>query len=298
MTTILASATSFSDAPPFALTTIFTPPCGCVSKPARLYGTTIPTTPLEYDWGGTCSTWQLCDPVEYITKVCYSDNGWVYSFSPGVCPQNWAAVATTTSMDGQDVVTSAWCCPDGFTIDTNNEYDCLTHVTTSTAAIHITTSELSCGDVLYIPAGTTTLTDFILHTWFYTVAWRSSDLPHFTPASAPLSMLKGSSHIERSECPAQDYPTTYFTVETAHIGSCGTTASVSFKPSTARFGATPTITGDTNANVPTATTPPDAATFGAAAPTSSSHSAAIRSRFRPKMGFTIAFLLISFFTIY
>ncbi len=109
MTTIVSNSV-WSDAPVSALTTVFTPPCGCVSKPAVLYGTTIPSTPLEYEFGETCSTWQVCDPLEYITWVCSSAGGWIYSFSPGVCPMDWTVVATTTSTDASDIVTSAWCC--------------------------------------------------------------------------------------------------------------------------------------------------------------------------------------------
>ncbi|KAJ6259019.1 hypothetical protein Dda_5915 [Drechslerella dactyloides] len=301
MTTI-SSNSSWNNAPVSALTTIFTPPCNCVNKPPRLYGTTIPDTPLVYDWGETCSTWQLCDPVEYITWVCESAGGWIYSFSPGVCPLGWAAVGTTTSTEGNDVVTSAWCCPDGFTVDPNNESDCLSHVTTTTSALQWTSSKLPCGDTLDIPVGTTLISNFTIQTWYYTVAWRSADLSLFTPASAPLLMLERAFSpeayppIERSDCKVKTYsfPKDHQSTYTYPLGSCAppeSTSSRAERGSVATFGA-PATAAITFAATPAGRAPPNAAaTFGAAAPTTAAGNAAVAVRYsgpsRASRGFNV-----------
>ncbi|KAF3918535.1 hypothetical protein ABW21_db0208089 [Orbilia brochopaga] len=274
MTTISLN-TNWSDIPVPALTTIFTPPCNCVNKPPRLTDTTVFPTPLEYDWGDTCSTWQLCDPVEYITWACSSGAGWISSFSPGVCPQDWTAVGTSTSVDGNDVVTTAWCCPRGFYPDPDEINDCLTSVTTPTYALQWTSSHLPCGDIIVKPAGTTSLSSFTIKTGYYTVAWRSADLPKFTPASAPLAMFNGRGSTGRSDCPAGQkytFPSSHLSTYTLPLGTCtpsdvpSTSTSNGVKPSVATFGATAEVTF-----APTPAAAPASggggATFGVAAAT-------------------------------
>ncbi|KAK6335488.1 hypothetical protein TWF696_002262 [Orbilia brochopaga] len=247
MTTI-SHNTAWSDVPAPALTTIFTPPCNCINKPVRLTDTTVWPTPLEYDWGDSCSTWQLCDPVEYITWACSLGAGWISSFSPGVCPQDWTAVGTLTSMDGKDVVTTAWCCPHGFYPDPDEIDDCLSSVTTPTYALQWTSSRIPCGDIIVKPAGTTSISSFTIKTGYYTVAWRSADLPNFTPASAPLAMFYADERVVRSECEAQTYtfPSSHLSTYTLPLGSCSPTEAPSStstgRASVATFGATAAVT--------------------------------------------------------
>ncbi|KAK3073692.1 hypothetical protein LTR53_004506 [Teratosphaeriaceae sp. CCFEE 6253] len=93
-------------------------------------------------------------------------------FSPGVCPQSYYAAGFSGMPEG---ATTAWCCPSGCIY---NSVACASIVTGAYST--------STGDSLLRATVSATTTSFIGIFPTIQVAWAVSDLPSFSPASAPI----------------------------------------------------------------------------------------------------------------
>ncbi|KAK4580252.1 hypothetical protein LTR86_000455 [Recurvomyces mirabilis] len=166
-------ALSLVERPPFSLTisvnsvlpltTAFTPAPVCSSSVWESVDSTQ----------GTITCTPSLAPT--LTSQCYPRNfneTYTILYSPGVCPQGYAAAASWTSA-GSDVHTSL-CCPHGMS---------WLQVVSSCSEI------LPTGSATAIVASntTTTMTEpFTAYAPAIAVAWASSDLTLFSPASLPL----------------------------------------------------------------------------------------------------------------
>ncbi|KAK5732502.1 hypothetical protein LTR17_010441 [Elasticomyces elasticus] len=148
-----------------ALTTYFTPPPACTNGPwisvSSTQGTITCTRSLDTE---------LCYPPYFTTSP-------LTFYSPGVCPDQYSAVATW--WDPSSVTTYEVCCPSGMTyLQLASSCQAVLGGSTSTAMI--------------ISNRTTQITDrFTAFAPTIAVAWASSDLDIFTPASAPLTAWAG-----------------------------------------------------------------------------------------------------------
>lgn len=144
------------------LTTIFTPPSDCSTRPFTLLAA-----------GNDTGVWDL--KAQY-TDTCYPPD-WATArdnhYTPGVCPYGYTLGALFPFGD----TTSVGCCLSGMTYITSQGM-CQTIITSSTTG--------------FLPSSqTVTITTFPF-TGMATpvnVAWATTDLTAFTPTSAPLQIL-------------------------------------------------------------------------------------------------------------
>lgn len=109
-----------------ALTTIFTMPTDCFSRPLTLISTASYDTltngfsPDELMWDAYqygCDYPKTCYPKESHREQCDSpiDNTMtlydLYNFSPGVCPDDYTMFNVSATRNGTVTTTSASCCP-------------------------------------------------------------------------------------------------------------------------------------------------------------------------------------------
>ncbi|THY69758.1 hypothetical protein D6C86_08848 [Aureobasidium pullulans] len=167
ITVVVTSVATLTDLP---LTTIFTPPASCSTRPFTLAATnnsTIGTWDAQYN-----STYACYPPSWNTAKVNY--------YLPGVCPEGYNYVGIFS----YQTTTSANCCPYGMSLVDNN---CQTVISTPTYALM---PDLT--DTFAISNGFTGLATPI------NVAWRSADSQSFTPAAAPVLAVASAWNLPTS----------------------------------------------------------------------------------------------------
>ncbi|KAI1334398.1 hypothetical protein F5Y15DRAFT_291964 [Xylariaceae sp. FL0016] len=166
------SGASFTQKTASALTTVITPKADCTAASAY-----EPTT-----WAGNQWAYQLdsgisketCYPSSY-SDYQYNSGLW---YSPGVCPLSYEYVATSIQSSASGPATTlAVCCPPGIHTAPESGWSCLQVITS-------VDTDLSFANTL-----STTLPATTAFANPISVAWQESDLPLFTPASAPLLAL-------------------------------------------------------------------------------------------------------------
>ncbi|THZ07420.1 hypothetical protein D6C93_01048 [Aureobasidium pullulans] len=168
ITVVVTSVATLTDLP---LTTIFTPPTSCSTRPFTLGATnssTIGTWDAQYN-----STYACYPPSWNTAKVNY--------YLPGVCPEGYNYVGIFS----YQITTSANCCPYGMSLVDNN--NCQTVISTPTYALM---PDLT--NTFGISDGFTGLATPI------NVAWRSADLQSFTPVAAPVLAVASAWNLPTS----------------------------------------------------------------------------------------------------
>ncbi|KAI5468148.1 hypothetical protein BGZ63DRAFT_373031 [Mariannaea sp. PMI_226] len=188
-----------------ALTTVYTTPPGCFSKPYTLDSPDNDSTELVHGlWPDplcTATEWEGCYPQpRFFSLSCGNSESFstvpntVYmgqTFSPGVCPDDqtviFYSVSTRTNGNKLTVVT---CCPSTYTANGDACYKTLT----SPTSLLLVTRDPETYHKLVTIGIKTILAEGSNATFIYqppiTVAWEQSDLSLFTPLSAPLKMLE------------------------------------------------------------------------------------------------------------
>ncbi|THX18891.1 hypothetical protein D6D17_01768 [Aureobasidium pullulans] len=167
ITVVVTSVATLTDLP---LTTIYTPPTSCSTRPFTLAATnnsTIGTWDAQYN-----STYACYPPSWNTAKMNY--------YLPGVCPEGYNYVGIFS----YQITTSANCCPSGMSLVDNN---CQTVISTPTYALM---PDLT--NTFAISDGFTGLATPI------NVAWRSADLQSFTPAAAPVLAVASAWNLPTS----------------------------------------------------------------------------------------------------
>ncbi|KAI9857103.1 MAG: hypothetical protein M1813_008594 [Trichoglossum hirsutum] len=203
--------------PIYPLTTIYTPPASC-SK--RLFTLTDPdrTSWLSWDADLESIATLTCYPSEWVSAAPVPEFA---TFSPGVCPSDYTMFSTRTT----GAATIAFCCPSGFTGLPSYQAppDCSRSITAPTTALYYA---LNTEDYRSTIAGTTTVDHPQWAVAYgYRVEWQSSDLPRFTPKSAPLLQLSAMIPISETSETLLWAKTTLPTTATVGHGSSSLTSS-------------------------------------------------------------------------
>ncbi|KAF2194596.1 hypothetical protein K469DRAFT_744483 [Zopfia rhizophila CBS 207.26] len=202
-----------------ALTTIFTTPPECFDRPLTLVSTG--TEDASYsDWSTDVVQWDAYEFDSTTALSCYPPTPagpsttfpgqtitiWDHNyFSPAACPHDhfmFNATSWTTSTSGSvGTITEATCCPVGYT--SHNYFGCTSHFASATKALlteNIITDSQYEGSTYSVTGSATLGTDLphVLIRSIYSVAWESSDLSLFTPASAPILQPSGTSQMSAS----------------------------------------------------------------------------------------------------
>ncbi|KAK4893299.1 hypothetical protein LTR27_008422 [Elasticomyces elasticus] len=164
-----STASGFIDAPPAfststPLTTVFSPAPTCTDGP----------------WTSVNSTQGTITCTRSLASNCYPSNFDANAsvlYSPGVCPSQYTAAASWTT-DGSNATTSA-CCPSGMAY---------LQIVSSCSAILGSTKGGTANAATVLISPTLWLYGqlFTAYAPVIGVAWASTDLEIFTPASAPL----------------------------------------------------------------------------------------------------------------
>ncbi|THZ69016.1 hypothetical protein D6C85_07052 [Aureobasidium pullulans] len=167
ITFVVTSVATLTELP---LTTIFTPPASCSTRPFTLVATNNSTIGA---WDAQYNSTYACYPPSWNTaKMNY--------YLPGVCPEGYNYVGIFS----YQTTTSANCCPSGMSLVDNN---CQTVISTPTYALM---PDLT--NTFAISDGFTGLATPI------NVAWRSADLQSFTPVAAPVLAVASAWNLPTS----------------------------------------------------------------------------------------------------
>ncbi|KXT18303.1 hypothetical protein AC579_971 [Pseudocercospora musae] len=130
--------------------------------------------------------WVIGGPYADYLKTCEPSPG-IYGFSPGVCPQAW----TPYLIQSSGSLTSAICCPTGEAAPDDTDY-CTAAVVTPVVLNTASATGDGYAVQTFAPSQATTISSGQLyHYGNIAVTWAESDLPRFTPASAPVFMKNG-----------------------------------------------------------------------------------------------------------
>ncbi|THX25647.1 hypothetical protein D6D12_06788 [Aureobasidium pullulans] len=167
ITVVVTSVATLADLP---LTTIFTPPASCSTRPFTLAATNKSTIGI---WDAQYNSTYACYPPSWNTaKVNY--------YLPGVCPEGYNYVGIFS----YQTTTSANCCPSGMSLVDNN---CQTVISTPTYALMPDLTDTFAISDSFIGLATP-----------INVAWRSADLQSFTPVAAPVLAVASAWNLPTS----------------------------------------------------------------------------------------------------
>ena len=183
---------ALTTAAPF-LSTVFTPPADCSTRPF-----TLQVDPFSLRGISTSILWDAqindtktasCTPSEWISANPSLGQFGKQSITDvhGVCPHDYTTIGTEYGPGGW--VTTAFCCPSGMSWinDYRTPYQCMTTLAANAVLIvetQVTTPFLQ--DSFAIASTTVMPTPVVAFDRGMRMSWSSSDLPSFTPASAPI----------------------------------------------------------------------------------------------------------------
>jgi hypothetical protein len=168
------------------LSTIFTPPPACSSRSFTLVDNPVGSATLLWDANlrnhvvsCTPSEWLNANP--YLTETVQLYQPGINGL-PGVCPSDYTTIATQPGYGG----TIAFCCPPGFDYNSSppKSYLCQTQLAAG-ATINVEAQASFLGAYSFV-SSTVIPTPIVAYDRGISVSWGPSDLPNFTPASAPI----------------------------------------------------------------------------------------------------------------
>jgi hypothetical protein len=183
---------ALTTAAPF-LSTVFTPPADCSTRPF-----TLQLDPFTLSGISTSILWDAqindtktasCTPSEWLSANPSLGQQFKQSITDvhGVCPHGYTTIGTEYGSGGW--VTTAFCCPSGMSWinDYKTPYQCMTTLKANAVLIVETQVTVPFPQDSFVVVSTSVVpTPVVAFDRGMRMSWWSSDLPSFTPASAPI----------------------------------------------------------------------------------------------------------------